>query len=133
MKKILCMISLLFLCQLLFAMDRWSALSMLESADCDNCIGPNGEVSRFQIPAKTWVEVSHLPVCAARNPFTAWQVAQLIMAQRIKSVTQPVTDRQWYLLWHRPARMNHPKPAELERAVRFENLVHRNAKGFYVR
>jgi hypothetical protein len=36
------------------AMDRWSALSMIESGDDDLAVGPGGEVSRFQIRPELW-------------------------------------------------------------------------------
>src|ERR1035441_2322952 len=36
------------------AMDRWSALSMIESGDDDLAVGPGGEVSRFQIRRELW-------------------------------------------------------------------------------
>jgi hypothetical protein len=36
--------------------------------------------------------------------------------------TSRPTDQELYLLWHRPARVLRPKPAERERAERFENL-----------
>jgi hypothetical protein len=36
------------------AMDRWSALSMIESGDDDRAVGPGGEVSRFQIRRELW-------------------------------------------------------------------------------
>ena len=36
------------------AMDRWAALSMIESGDKDRAVGPRGEVSRFQIRPELW-------------------------------------------------------------------------------
>ena len=37
-----------------FAMDRWEALSMIESGNNDRAIGSVGEVSRFQIRPELW-------------------------------------------------------------------------------
>ena len=36
------------------AMDRWEALSMIESGDNDRAVGHGGEVSRFQIRPGLW-------------------------------------------------------------------------------
>jgi hypothetical protein len=108
------------------AMDRWSALSQIESGDYDTCIGASGEVSQYQILPSVWRQYTKLPVTAAVNPLTARNVATCIMQSRIgifvKQKHRQPTDIEFYLLWHRPSRVNHPRPIELKRAIRFANL-----------
>ena len=48
-RLILLVLTGLLLGQLASAMDRWAALSMIESGDNDQAVGPGGEVSRFHI------------------------------------------------------------------------------------
>jgi len=111
---------------------RWLALSQIESGDCDTCIGPDGEVSRFQILPNLWLKYSHLPLWAARNPFTALHVAELIMGEREMALMRiqkcPPTDLEFYLLWHRPAVLltsgiHTLSSSDADRMMRFENLT----------
>ena len=108
------------------AMDRFEALSMIESGDCDTCIGASGEVSQYQILPSVWRQFTKLPTSAAVNPLTARNVAICVMENRVwhfvKRQHRQPTNSEWYLLWHRPARVLHPRPRELERARRFANL-----------
>jgi len=105
------------------AMDRWSALSMLESGNDDQAVGSLGEVSRYQIRPYLWPGGNPL------NAHVALKVAQNIMQTRITKFEashhrQP-TDFEFYILWNAPQDVNHPHRVVAERAHRFENLVHR--------
>ncbi|HEY1790107.1 MAG TPA: hypothetical protein VGJ73_18310 [Verrucomicrobiae bacterium] len=102
------------------AMDRFAALSMLETGNNDTAIGAAGEVSRYQIRPDVWNRFTRLPLSAAKNPVTALNIAQCIMGCRTRGAR--LSDYQWYLLWHRPGRIRHPKPREADRARRFANL-----------
>ena len=103
------------------AMDRWAALSMIESGDDDNAIGPGGEISRFQIRPKLW------PGGDPHNPQVARVVAQQLMQPRLagflKSHKREVTDFEFYVLWNAPWQADHPSPVVTERARRYANLV----------
>jgi hypothetical protein len=105
------------------AMDRWSALSMLESGNDDQAIGSRGEVSRYQIRPYLW------PGGNPVNAHLALNVAQKIMQSRIAHFEQThnriPTDFEFYVLWNAPQEVNHPCHAVAERADRFANLVQR--------
>src|SRR5690349_12183147 len=79
------------------AMDRWSALSMLESGNDDEAIGTHGEVSRYQIRPYLWPGGNPL------NAHAALKVAQNIMQQRVAkfeaSHHRAPTDFEFYVLW----------------------------------
>ena len=114
-----------------------AALSQIESGDRDRIIGRAGEVSRWQIMPE--VARRQLKLCPElrTQPYTLtdliwnadaariivaseWESrAQAFQTQHLRAPTVP----ELYLLWHRPARVLAPKPAELERARRFENIV----------
>ena len=103
------------------AMDRWSALSMIESGNDDQAIGSVGEVSRFQIRPTLW------PGGNPGNANLALGVARKIMNKRITKFEQthnrPPTDFEFYVLWNAPQQVNHPRKVVAERAHRFANLV----------
>jgi hypothetical protein len=103
------------------AMDRWAALSMLESGNNDNATGPDGEVSRFQIQRTLW------PGGDPHDPKTALVAAQGIMGPRLEKFEQDCkrqpTDFEFYVLWNAPAKIKHPSVPVAERANRFANLV----------
>ncbi len=103
------------------AMDRWAALSMIESGDDDNAIGPGGEISRFQIRHELW------PGGDPQNAEVALAVAQKIMRARLDEFQQShqraATDFEFYILWNAPWKADHPSKAVIERARRFANLV----------
>ena len=105
------------------AMDRWSALSMIESGDNDSVVGPGGEVSRFQIRPELW------PGGNSQDPRDALAAAREIMKPRLeeflKSHKRPATDFEFYVLWNAPWQADHPSKAVTERALRFANLVRR--------
>jgi hypothetical protein len=105
------------------AMDRWSALSMIESGDNDRAAGPGGEVSRFQIRPELW------PGGKAQNAQDALAAAREVMKPRLeafeKSHGHPATDFEFYVLWNAPWQADHPSRAVSERARRFSNLVQR--------
>ncbi|MGH7954085.1 MAG: hypothetical protein ACREFE_19490 [Limisphaerales bacterium] len=103
------------------AMDRWSALSMLESGNNDRAIGPGGEISRFQILPELW------PGGNPRDLQSALAAAKYIMQQRVEKFEsihkRAPTDFEFYVLWNAPAEMDHPSKTVSERAWRFANLV----------
>jgi len=107
------------------AMDRWSALSMLESGNNDSAIGSNGELSRFQIRPQLW------PGGNPQDVQFALSVAQDIMQDRVaafqKTHNRPPTDFEFYILWNAPIQADHPSRIVSERAQRYENLVRRDA------
>jgi hypothetical protein len=103
------------------AMDRWTALAMLESGDDDRTVGPAGEVSRYQIRSNLW------PGGDPSDPDVALANARHLMSPRIaafeKSHGRAPDDFEFYILWNAPAQINHPRPAVADRARRFANLV----------
>jgi hypothetical protein len=103
------------------AMDRWNALSMIESGNNDRAIGLVGEVSRYQIRPELWPGGNPL------NPQQALDAAQKTMSPRLdrfqrKHKRQP-TDFEFYVLWNAPWAVDHPTATVRERAQRFANLV----------
>ena len=102
-------------------MDRWAALSMIESGDNDRAIGPDGEISRFQIRPALW------PGGNPGNAQLALAAAQQIMLPRVeefkKSHQRLPTDFEFYVLWNAPWQADHPSASVTERARRFSNLV----------
>ena len=114
-----------FCCQLQ-AMDRWSALSQVESADDDHAVGAAGEISRYQIKPEIWRRYA-----AADGDWTipehALSVARQAMQERCagfeRTVHRPPTDLEFYILWNAPAQIQRPGKAVLGRAERFCNLV----------
>jgi hypothetical protein len=103
------------------AMDRWSALAMVESGGNDRMIGRVGEISRYQIRPELW---------PGGNPHDAGVAlinAQRIMASRINAFEQShgrmPNDFEFYVLWNAPAQIDHPHRVITDRARRFMNLV----------
>ncbi len=123
------------------AMDRFAALSQIESGDNDSAVGKAGEVSRYQIMPGEWSAcTSNVLVFPLGHPeqtrkqiptnkIDANEVAIEVQWRRTESFVkrhhrQP-TDAEWYLLWHRPATVlggRKPTARELDRAQRFANL-----------
>jgi hypothetical protein len=105
------------------AMDRWAALSMLESGNDDQAVGSLGEVSRYQIRPYLW------PGGNPVNAHLALNVAEKIMKPRVTHFEQThsrvPTDFEFYVLWNAPQEVNHPCRAVARRAERFANLVQR--------
>lgn len=108
------------------AMDRWSALSMLESGDNDYAIGACGEISRYQIRPTFW------PGGDPRDADSALVAAKKIMAKRVSRFEQAhgraPTDFEFYILWNAPTQLKHPSKVVSERARRFANLVQRDKR-----
>jgi hypothetical protein len=106
------------------AMDRWAALSMIESGNDDLAVGSLGEISRYQIRPHLW------PGGNPHNAGDALQAARKIMQPRIarfeRSHHHAPTDFEFYELWNAPQEIGHPCRAVAERARRFANLVERN-------
>ena len=104
-----------------FGMDRWSALSMLESGNNDYAVGHQGEVSRYQILPKLW------PGGNPQNRQEALAAAKEIMQVRLnhfeKINGRSANDFEFYVLWNAPWQMNHPSRTVAERAERYSNLV----------
>src|SRR5580698_3754054 len=89
------------------AMNRWAALSMIESGNDDQAVGSVGEVSRFQIRPNLWPGGNPL------NAHLALGVAQNIMHDRISKFEhnhggRTPTDFEFYVLWNAPQEVNHP-------------------------
>lgn len=110
------------------AMNRWAALSMLESGNNDAAIGRAGEVSRFQIKPALWEKYGGpYPVTARTNPLAALFVAQAIMGDRCgefeRRFHRSPTDFEYYVLWNAPAQIQKPRRVVAERASRFCHLV----------
>jgi len=103
------------------AMDRWAALSMIESGDNDRAVGSRGEVSRYQIRPELW------PGGNFQNESQALAAAKEIMKPRIAAFQRrhgrPPTDFEFYVLWNAPWEASHPTQAVSDRARRFSNLV----------
>jgi hypothetical protein len=103
------------------AMDRWTALAMLETGGNDRTVGRVGEISRFQIRPELW---------SGGNPLdfhVALANARRIMSTRVAAFKQShgrmPDDFEFYVLWNAPAQINHPHHIVAERAHRFRNLV----------
>jgi hypothetical protein len=108
------------------AMDRWTALSQIESGDDDRAVGAAGEVSRYQIRPEVWRR--YAPTDADwTNATNALSVARQAMQERCaayeRQAHRPPTDKEFYILWNAPAQLQHPGKAVLDRAERFSNLV----------
>jgi len=109
-------------------MDRWSALSQLESGDDDSAVGAAGEISRYQIKPEVWRR--YAPEDADwTNPDSALSVARKAMQERCaafeRTAHKPPADAEFYILWNAPAQIQRPGKAVLDRAERFCNLVNR--------
>lgn len=106
--------------------ERWAALAMEESGDCDGCIGPAGELSRYQITPANWLAAAH----TGESPTNQWQalaVAMRIQSWRVASFARAhgrmPTNLEWVLLWKCPGRAEHPSAGKLEQAQRVVNLI----------
>jgi len=103
--------------------NRFAALSMLESGDDDHAVGAHGEVSRYQILPRYWIEGNpHDARIALANAKAIMTVRCAIFERRQH---RPATDFEFYILWNAQSQINHPNPAVAERAQRFANLCQR--------
>jgi hypothetical protein len=108
------------------AMDRWSALSEIESGNNDRAVGRAGEISRYQIKPKIWQR--YAPEKADwEKPAESLPVVKEAMQARCKaferSFHRPPTDFEFYVLWNAPAQIRRPTKSVADRAQRFSNLV----------
>ncbi len=108
------------------AMDRWTALSLIESGNNDRAIGPYGEISRYEVKPEIWTR--YAPTNAHwTNPEVSLAVAKRIMQERCaafeRSFKRPPNDFEFYVLWNAPAQIQKPSTNVTERAERFRNLM----------
>jgi hypothetical protein len=103
------------------AMDRWVALSMIESGDNDYAVGTCGEISRYQIKPEFW------PGGDPSDAHAALATARQIMRARVEAFERAhnrvPSDYEFYILWNAPGQVDHPRTVVRERARRFENLI----------
>lgn len=123
------LLSVVGLCLTSSALDRWAALSQIESGDNDKAIGKMGEISRYQILPDVWAAFA--PDNANwENPKHALAVAKDAMKKRCtdfeKTHHRVPTDFEFYVLWNAPAQIERPGSVVTERAKRFCNLLTRN-------
>jgi hypothetical protein len=112
---------------LLITAAHMAALGQIEGgADDIDRAGRAGEITRYQIlPAELHfhgygtADVESLK-CATIVCRRIWQARVNVFIAEHAALPTP---EQLYLLWHRPARVFHPRPRELERAGRFANLA----------
>lgn len=107
-------------------MERWAALSQIESGDNDKAVGKRGEISRYQILPDVWAAFA--PENANwQNPKDALAVAKETMKKRCAEFEQTFhrapTDFEFYVLWNAPAQIERPGSAVKERATRFCNML----------
>lgn len=113
-----------------FGMDRFSALSMIESGDDDFAIGKAGEISRYQILKPVWQSVTNS--ANYTDSETARVVASQILAARVQTFRDTFgrlpSDFEFYALWNAPAEVLQGKISEkvAERCGRFANLCGRD-------
>jgi hypothetical protein len=111
------------------AMDRWAALSQIESGDNDKAVGRKGEISRYQILPDVWSAFA-TDKANWENPRDALTVAKETMKKRCADFEQTFhrapTDFEFYVLWNAPAQIEQPGSAVSERAKRFCNLLGKN-------
>jgi hypothetical protein len=111
------------------ALDRWAALSQIETRDNDSAVGAAGEISRFQIKPKLWHRYARSEA-DWKNPAEALAAARELMKERCATFDRlnhrPPTDFEFYVLWNAPAQINRPGKAVRERAERFCHLVARD-------
>jgi hypothetical protein len=137
MKSILSVLLALSWPTLLPAMDRFDALSQLESRNNDHAIGKRQEVSRFQILPEFWAQATAGNKQATQlfrptDPNAAKAVVNWIMEGRCRTFAERYhrapTDFEYYILWHRPACLigrtvpRHLTLAETDRGRRFASL-----------
>lgn len=109
-------------------MDRWEALSQIETGDNDTAVGAAGEVSRYQLKPEVWKQHAS-PTATWTRAEDALVVAQAVMKERCAEFERwhgrPPTDFEFYVLWNAPAQVDSPSAVVRERAERYCNLVAR--------
>ena len=110
----------------LHGMERWAALSQIESGDNDKAVGAAGEISRYQIKPEVWRRYAESDA-DWQDPEASLAVAREIMRERCTDFEatyhRAPTDREFYILWNAPARIQSPSKTVTARAERFCNLV----------
>jgi hypothetical protein len=110
----------------LTAMDRWNALSQLESGNDDSAVGAAGEISRYQIKPELWRKHATADL-DWRKSTDALLVAKQIMQDRCSrfeaSFHRRPTNLEFYILWNAPGKIESPSKSILQRAERFCNLL----------
>lgn len=108
------------------AMDRWAALSQIETRDNDNAVGAAGEISRYQMKPRLWRRYARVDA-SWKDPAQALAAAQELMKERCALFTRlhnrAPSDFEFYVLWNAPAQLNKPRKVVRERAERFSRLV----------
>jgi hypothetical protein len=113
-----------------FGMERFAALSMLETGDDDRAVGSAGEISRYQVRKVEW----HRVIKSANygDPETARRVTVKIMNKRVSTFEshfgrQP-TDYEFYALWNAPSQVIQGRISSTvaARCRRFANLCARD-------
>ena len=88
------------------AMDRWVALSMIESGDNDYAVGNAGEISRYQIKPEFWHGGD------PNDAHAALATARQIMRTRVEAFERihgrAPNDYEFYILWNAPGQVDHP-------------------------
>jgi hypothetical protein len=103
-----------------YGMDRWAALSQIESGDNDLAVGQGGEVSRYQIKPALWCSGAPSDCNAALE--NAQHIMQLRLTEFEHRFGRPATDFEFYVLWNAPRQVEKPSRIVRERAERFANL-----------
>jgi hypothetical protein len=107
-------------------LDRFTALSLIETGDNDAMVGRAGEISRYQVMKNEWRAIT--PSTSYRNADLAKQVAVKILDQRVQRFEsiykRPPTDFEFYALWNAPTQAftGHISRVVAERCQRFANL-----------
>lgn len=120
---------LMFMSLSAFGMDKFSALSMIESGDDDFAIGKAGEISRYQILKPIWQSVTNS--ANYTDSETAREVAAQIMDKRVHTFQELFgrvpSDFEFYALWNAPAEALQGRISGkvAERCHRFANLCQR--------
>ncbi len=111
------------------AMERWAALSQIESGDNDNAVGTVGEISRYQIRREVWLRYA-IAGANWKNPQHSLAVAQGVMNDRCsafqRSFNRAPNDFEFYVLWNAPAQIQKPCRSVRERAERFCRLMQKD-------
>src|SRR5579863_700537 len=100
--KLLATFCLAVICQTAPAMDRLTALACCESGGCDTVVGPDGELSRYQIAPSVAADFQIDPALLT-NPVFARACVEKILTRRLSTFAllyhrQP-DDFEFYLLW----------------------------------
>ena len=113
------------------------ALGQVESGDNDHAIGLKGEVTRCQMLPSVWrATLREMDLLKVSMKPTRWADAKIVVSEiwckRVLTFEQKEkrrpTNRELYLLWHCPARIDKPTKNDKDMAERFSNLVDKFSK-----